>query len=330
MINRRHLLLSGAACAAPLALHAQTTAARPLIEKTARILVGFPPGGSADLIARALAMQMADYAPQVIVENKAGAGGRIALEALKAAAPDGSTLAVTPSSMLTIYPHVYKQLAYDVRTDFTPVAAMASFTFVLVVGPMVPASVKTLADFLAWCKAHPSQAAYASPGSGTTPHFAGVALSHASGVNLLHVPYKGGAPAMTDVMGGQIAANMAVISNVLPQLQSGKVRAIAVTSAQRTSALPEVPTLAESGFPDVVADEWFAVLLPAQANAAHVVRLNQVAQEAMKTPAMKEVLAKAGFDVMAPASAAQVAQLIDGDFKRWGQIIKASGYTPQD
>lgn len=330
MIQRRQLLLSTAACAMPLALRAQTAPAKPVIEKTARIVVGFPPGGSADLIARALSLHMAAYAPQVIVENKAGAGGRIALDTLKAADPDGSTLVVTPSSMLTIYPHVYKQLNYNVQKDFAPVATLASFTFVLVVGPMVPASVKTLAEFLAWCKANPGQAAYATPGGGSGPHFAGAALARASGVDLLHVPYKGGAPAMTDVMGGQIAANMAVISNAMSLLQSGKIRAIAVTGPQRASALPQVPTIAESGFPDVVLTEWFGVLLPAKANAAHVERLHQVVQEAMKTPAVKEVLAKAAFDAMPPASPAQVAQLMNSDLARWGQIVKATGYTPQD
>lgn len=330
MINRRHLLLSTAASALPLALHAQSTTAKPLIDKTVRVVVGFPPGGSADLMARALSLHMADYAPQVIVENKAGAGGRIALDTLKAADPDGSTLVVTPSSMLTIYPHVYKQLNYNVQKDFTPVATMASFPVVLVVGPMVPTSVKTLAEFLAWCKANPGQAAYASPGGGTTPHFAGAALTRASGIDLLHVPYKGGAPAMTDVIGGQIASNMAVISNAMPLLQSGKIRAIAVTGAQRASALPGVPTMAESGFPDVVVSEWFGVLLPAKANPAHVTRLNQVVQEAMKTPAMKEVLNKAAFDAMAPTSPAQATQLMNSDLARWGQIVKATGYTPQD
>lgn len=330
MISRRHLLLSTTACALPLALHAQATVSRPVIDKPVRIVVGFPPGGSADLMARALSLHMADYAAQVIVENKAGAGGRIALDTLKSAAPDGSTLVVTPSSMLTIYPHVYKQLNYSPQKDLSPVASMASFPIVLVVGPMVPTTVKTLADFLAWCKANPGQAAYATPGGGTTPHFAGAALARASGVDLLHVPYKGGAPAMTDVMGGQIASNMAVISNAMPLLQSGKIRAIAVTGAQRATALPQVPTIVESGFPDVVVNEWFAVLLPVKANTAHMARLNLVVQEAMKSSAMKEVLVKAAFDAMAPATPTQLAQLMNSDLVRWGQIVKATGYTPQD
>lgn len=331
MLHRRHLLLSAAASALPAGALAQTASAgKPLLEKTARILVGFPPGGSADLIARALALHMADYAPQVIVENKAGAGGRLALDTLKGAEADGSTLIVTPSSMLTLYPHVYTRLNYQVQRDFVPVAALASFAFVLVVGPLVPASVKTVAEFLAWCKANPRDASYASPGAGSTPHFVGAALARTSRTEMLHVAYKGGAPAMTDLMGGQVACNMAVISNAMPLLQSGKVRALAVTSAQRASALPQVPTLAEAGYAEAQASEWFAALLPSAAPAAAVVRLHQVLQAAMGTPALKALLAKAAFDTMTPHSPAQVAQLIQTDQAHWSRLVKATGYTPQD
>lgn len=329
MIHRRHWLLGSAASALPFALPALAQGA-PVLDKPVRIVVGFPPGGSADLIGRALAQHLTGYASQVIVDNKPGAGGRIALETLKNAEADGSTLVVTPSSMVSIYPHVYKRLSYDPQADFAPVAMVASFPFVLVVGPMVPERVKTLADFLAWCKAHPNQAAYASPGGGTTPHFAGATLARASGVDLLHVPYKGGAPAMTDVMGGQIAANMAVISNALPQLQAGKVRAIAVTGSARSTALPQVPTVAESGFPDVVVTEWFGVYLPRKASPDLVARLNRLVLEAVKAKTTQDVLAKAAFDAAAPMTATEFTQMARADVARWAQIVKASGFTPED
>jgi tripartite-type tricarboxylate transporter receptor subunit TctC len=329
MIQRRQWLLAGAASALPFTQAALAQSA-PMLDKPARIVVGFPPGGSADLIGRALAQHLGGYASQIIVDNKPGAGGRIALETLKNAEPDGSTLVVTPSSMVSIYPHVYKRLSYDPQADFAPVAMVAAFPFVLVVGPMVPERVKTLADFLAWCKAHPTQAAYASPGGGTTPHFAGATLARASGVDMLHVPYKGGAPAMTDVMGGQIAANMAVISNALPQIQAGKVRAIAVTGSARSLALPQVPTVAESGFPDVVVTEWFGVYLPRKAAPELVARLNRVVLEAVKAKATQDVLAKAAFDAAAPMTATEFAQMARADVARWGQIVKASGFTPED
>lgn len=329
MLQRRHWLLGAAASTLPCtpSVWAQSP---PALDKPVRIVVGFPPGGSADLIARALAPQMGAYASQVIVDNKPGAGGRIALEALKNAEPDGSTLVVTPSSMVSIYPHVYKRLSYDPQADFTPVAMVASFPFVLVVGPMVPERVKSLADFLAWCKAHPSQAAYASPGGGSTPHFAGASLARASGVDLLHVPYKGGAPAMNDVMGGQIAANMAVVSNALPQVQAGKVRAIAVTGTTRSPALPQVPTVAESGFPEVVLTEWFGVYLPRKAPPDVVGRLNKAVLDAVKAKGVQEVLAKAAFEAAAPLSAPEFAQMARADMARWGQVVKASGFTPED
>lgn len=329
MFHRRRFM-AGAALAAlsgPGALWAQ---AQPALAKPARIVVGFPPGGSADLMARALAQQLGSYAPSVLVENKPGAGGRIALETLKHAEPDGSTLVVTPSSMVALYPHVYKKLSYDPLKDFAPAGFMASFSFVLVVGPLVPAQVKTVVDFLAWCRANPKLAAYASPGNGSTPHFAGVALGRASQVELTHVAYKGGAPAMNDVLGGQIAANMAVISNALPLLQTGKLRALAVTGAARSAALPEVPTLAEAGYPDVQVTESFGVFLPAKAPPELTARLNLALREALKTRAVQEVLSKASFDAMPVASPAEAGRMLKVEFERWGAIVKASGFTPED
>lgn len=328
MLNRRQFVLSGTAAVAslPAGLLAQT----PALAKPARIVVGFPPGGSADLMARALAQQLGSYAPSVIVDNKPGAGGRIALEALKNAEPDGSTLVITPSSMVALYPHVYKKLSYDPLKDFTPVAMMASFPFVLAVGPLVPAQVKTVAEFLAWCRANPKLAAYASPGNGSTPHFAGVALARAAQVDLTHVAYKGGAPAMNDVLGGQIAANMAVISNALPLLQTGKLRALAITGAVRSPALPEVPTLIESGYRDVLVTEWFGVFLPARAPADLSVRLNAAVRDALGTRAVQEVLAKASFDAAAPSTPAEFGRMLKAEIDRWGAIVKASGFTPED
>lgn len=328
MLNRRQCLMGCAAVLASPAPFAQT--AGPALERPARMVVGFPPGGSADLIARALAQNLSGYAASVLVDNKPGAGGRLAIEAVKAAEADSSTLLVTPSSMMALYPHVYRRLNYDPLADFAPVAMVASFPFVLVVGPMVPDNVRTVADFVAWCKSHPKQAAYASPGGGSTPHFAGVALARAAGVDLLHVPYKGGAPAMTDVIGGQIAANMAVISNALPHIQSGKVRALAVTSPRRSTLLPAVPTLVEAGFPEVAVTEWFGVFLPRRVAPEWVVRANRAVLDAMKSRAVGDVLQKAAFDPAAPMAPAEVASFLKTDLARWGQIVKAAGFTPED
>lgn len=329
MIRRRQWL-AGAGSAALLSATTGRALANTVIDKPVRIVVGFPPGGSADLVARALAQSLGSYAAQVIVENKAGAGGRIAIETVKSAEGDGATILVTPSSMVSIYPHAYKKLSYDASTDLLPVAAVAAFPFVLIVGPQVPDSVKTLSDFLGWAKANPKLAAYASPGGGTTPHFVGAALERASGVNLLHVPYKGGALAMTDVIGGQVAANIAVISNALPHIQSGKVRALAVTSASRTAALPQVPTVAEAGYPDVTLGEWFGVYLPRRAGADLQGRLNRAVLDATRSKAFQDVLTKASFEPIRPMTPAEFSQFARNDLARWGQVVKASGFTPED
>ncbi|WP_423457515.1 Bug family tripartite tricarboxylate transporter substrate binding protein [Ottowia sp. VDI28] len=327
MPTRRQLMCALTGSAAGLWLPSTSFAQ---LGKSARIVVGFPPGGSADLIARALASQMTGYAQSLIVENKAGAGGRIAIEAVKASEADGATLLITPSSMVSVYPHVYRKLNYDMARDFVPVTELASFPFVLVVGPLVPENVKTLPDFLAWAKANPREASYASPGNGTTPHFIGAMLARASQVPMTHVAYKGGAQAMNDVLGGQIASNMAVISNALPQIQAGKLRALAVTGPQRNKALPQVPTFVESGFRDLNMLEWFGLFAPARVPADQVKRLSDQAQQALRSQPVQEALTKAGFDPAAPGDPASFGAMMKADQARWASIVKASHFTPEE
>ena len=301
-----------------------------VVAKPARIVVGFPPGGSADLVARALVQAMPGYAPTLIVDNKPGAGGRIAIENVKAADADGSAMLITPSSMVSVYPHVYRKLNYDMGRDFVPVAELASFPFVLVVGSQVPASVRTVADFVSWAKAHPKLASYASPGNGTTPHFVGVMLARESQAPLMHVAYKGGAQAITDVIGGQIASNVAVISNALPHIHARKLRALAGTGAKRRSALPEVPTFAESGYKDIDMTEWFGLFVPGRTPPDVVNKLAAMMRDALKTTGVQEAIAKAGFDAAAPATPAQFATMVKQDSARWGGIVKSTGFTPED
>jgi tripartite-type tricarboxylate transporter receptor subunit TctC len=300
------------------------------IAKTVRIWVGFPPGGSADLLARALAQQLGSYGSQVIVENKPGAGGRIALEQLKNADADGSVLAVTPASMMVVYPHIYRQLSYQPLQDFAPVAKLGAAQFVVSVGPQVPASVKRMADFVAWAKANPALASYGSSGAGSIPHFTGVALAKAAGIELTHVAYKGAAPAMSDLLGGQVAANVGVISNALPHIQSGKLRALAVSGPVRSAFLPDVPTLAEAGLAAAQAVEWFGVFLPTRASAPTVNRLHAAVREALKAKALQEVLSKASFEVAAGDSPKEFGEQFQADLKRWGEVVKVSGFTPED
>lgn len=313
----------------PLGAFAQAPAA-PIIGKPLRLVVGFPPGGSADTLARALAPQLAGVAPTVIVDNKAGAGGRIAVEAVRAAEPDGATLLLTPASMVAVYPHIYKKLSYDPLADLAPVARVGAAPFVVTVGPMVPPEVASLADFVKWARANPSKASYGSSGAGSIPHFTGVALGKALGLDWTHVAYRGAAPAMNDLLGGQIAANVSVISNALPHIQAGKLRALAVSAPQRSAALPTVPTFAESGAREATAVEWFGVFAPARAAPELVGRLNLAVGQAVRARAYADALAKGSFEAMPLEAPAAFSAALKADLAHWAATVKASGFTPED
>ena len=224
MISRRNLLTASAAGLVLSTTGLPTNGFAQTGIRIARIWVGFPPGGTSDVIARLLAGTMNGYASAIIVENRPGAGGRVAIEALKSAPRDGSILLLTPLARMTLYPHVYKSLRYDPLHDFIPVTTVSAAPSLLTIGPMVPESVKTLADFIAWCRANPRQATYGSPGAGTSPHFIGVQLGRAAGFEYTHVPYQGNAPAAQGVLGGQIASSVVTIDTTLPYILSGHIR----------------------------------------------------------------------------------------------------------
>lgn len=328
MLNRRHLITAGALAAAsafaPLA-QAQTTLAKP-----ARILVGFSAGGAADAVARLLAQQLTGtYAPTVIVDNKPGAGGRIAAQTFKTADADGTQMLVTPASILTIYPHAYKKLGYDSLADFTPVGSAAKVSFAFSVSSAVPASVKTMADYVTWAKANPKEANFGSPAAGATPHFVGVMLGRAAGLELNHIPYKGGAPLVSDLLGGQVQAGVNVLPEVLPHQQAGKLRILAVSGAKRSPYLPGVPTLAESGFKDVAADEYFAVFVPSKTPVDVVAKLNAAVNQALKAKPLIAAMEKLSFDVEGQ-SQAEFAQIVKSELAKWGPVVKASGFSSED
>lgn len=317
--------LLGGACSAVLAQQAP-----PVLSKPLKIVVGFPPGGSADTLARVLAQQLVGVAPSVIVDNKPGAGGRIALEAVKNSDPDGTTLVLTPASMVAVYPHIYRKLPYDSVVDFAPVGRVAAAPFIVAVGPQVPADVKTLGDFIKWGKANPTLASYGSSGAGSIPHFTGVALGKVAGLDWAHVAYKGAAPAMNDLLGGQVAANVSVMSNALPHVQSGKLRALAVSSSQRNAALPTVPTFAEAGVKEATAVEWFGVFAPSKTPVDVVNRLSQAINAAERSKPFQDALTKGAFDSYGSDTPALFANALKLDLNRWGQIVKTSGFTPED
>ncbi|HEY7302073.1 MAG TPA: tripartite tricarboxylate transporter substrate-binding protein [Xanthobacteraceae bacterium] len=297
--------------------------------KTARISVGFPPGGTSDVVARLFAGAMSDYASAVIVENRPGAGGRIAIEGLKGAARDGAAFLITPLATMTLYPHIYKSLRYDPFQDFIPVSTVSGAPSLLTLSPVLPNSIRTLADFVAWCRANPKEATYGSPGAGTSPHFVGVQFARAAGFEYTHVPYQGNAPAAQAVLGGQIASSLLTIDSTLPYILSGNLRALATTGLRRSAFLPDVPTFIESGYPAIDLMDLWGIFLPAKTPSEIVEKLNESIQKALGTDKVKAGLARLGIEIDS-VSLDRFARLMRSDFERWASIVQSSGFTPQD
>lgn len=310
-----------AAAVAALALAAGAAFAQD--KPPLRILVGFPPGGSADILARMIGDAVRDDFSTVTVENRPGAGGRIALTAVKNAKPDGQTVIVLPSGPMVLFPHVYKKLDYDPVKDFTPVSRIADFQFGVVSGPATGA--KDVAEMLAKAKADPKGATYGSPGLGTLPHFMGVLLEQSSGVPFTHVPFQGGAPANTALLGGHIGYKFDVVSETAELHRTGKVRIIAVTGDKRDPQVPEVPTLKESGV-NMVATAWFAMYGPAGLPPQVLAKLEKAVAGAVKKPEMKEKFLKLGYDPIGSTSA-ELAAAQRADLARWEKPIKATGVS---
>lgn len=286
-----------------------------------KILVGFPPGGSADTIARQIGIAMKDDYGSVVVENKPGAAGRIALQAVKTAAPDGQTVIILPSGPMVVFPHVYKNLGYDAVKDFTPVSLLARFQFGIVSGPST--NVKTIADMLAKAKSDPASASYGSPGAGSVPHFLGVMLEQSAGTSLNHIPFQGGAPANTALLGGHIGYKMDVVSETAPFHKDGKVRIIAVTGSKRDAQVPEVPTLKEQGI-NMEATAWFAMYGPAGMSATTLAKLEAQVRQAVNRPEVREQLVKLGNEPVGTSSL-ELAAVQKADLARWEKPIKATG-----
>lgn len=294
------------------------------------IVSGFPAGGMGDNVARPLAERLRGrYAPAVLVETKVGAGGRIAIEHVKRATPDGLTILQIPSSPMTLYPNTYKKLNYDPVADFIPVTSTVTYSFVLTAGPGLPAEIRTLADFLKWAKAHPKQASYGIPAAGSALHFTGMMLQKAAGVDLTAVAYRGGAPLLADVIGGQVPVSISVLGEVMPHIRSGKLRGLAVSSAQRSPFLPEVPTFVEQGFKDIAVQEWLGWFVPAHTPLEQVNKLNALVREGLQAPDYVEALAKVGLQPM-HQSPEEAARLLRADLARWNPIVKATGFSAED
>lgn len=295
-------------------------------DKPVRVIVPFPAGGATDLVARVVTQRVAaDLGQQLVVDNRPGAGGTIGTGEAAKAAPDGYTLLLTTSSTHAISPHLLPRLAYDARKDFTPVAYLADAPSVLLVTQSLP--VKTVAELVAYGKAHPGQLNYATSGNGTIVHLNSAAFSAQAGVEMTHVPYKGTALAIPDLVAGQVHVLFDSLPTGMPHVKSGRLRALAVTSEKRSALAPELPTLAESGLPGYASVTWFGIYLPAGAAPALVERVHQAFSKAMQAPDVVASLAKLGLEPAAPSTPAQFAAMVQADSARWASVIRQHKIT---
>jgi len=293
----------------------------------ARIAIGFPAGGTMDAVSRQVADKLQpDYARSVIVESRAGAGGQVVIQHMKSAPADGSTILLTPMSILGVYPHTYKKLAYDPQTDLTPVSCGVSYNYGFAVGPAVPASVTTIPQFIEWCKANPAKASFGSGATGSTLHFTGLLLGRAGGVELTHAGYRGSAQMLTDLAGGNLTACSSPVGDLLAYQAAGRLRVIGTSGAKRSRFLPNVPTFTEYGYKDMAFTEWYGFYLPARAPQAQVQRLNKALATTLTHPAVVESLALMGMEPT-PSSPAELDAMLKSDTARWGKLVGGIGFT---
>lgn len=326
MMQRRTFVQAAAGATALAALHPLAALAQVAQPK---IYYGFPAGSAGDNLARRVADKLGGTAyarTNAVVENKPGAGGRIALELLKGSPADGSVLTLAQASALTIYPHVYTKMNYAME-DFAPISIGAQMIFALAIGPLVPESVKTLKDFVAWAKANPEKSSFGSPGAGSMPHFVGSLFGINAGITFQHVPFRGSLPAVNDAVGGQIAACVTPTGDSLAHAKAGKLRILAVSAPKRV-ADPDAPTFAEQGYPEIVAEEWFGFFAPAKTPASILSAANTAIRAALNDPAIVSGLASIGL-VAAGSSAQDMRNSLDSEFKRWGPLVKKVGFTAE-
>jgi tripartite-type tricarboxylate transporter receptor subunit TctC len=316
-----------AIAAAALVLLAQGAAAQSYPSKPIRLVVPFPPGGVADLLARPLAERMSAALGQpVVIENRAGATGTIAGAAVATAAADGYTLLFGTTNEIAMSPTLFKSLPYDPTRAFAPVSPVAEFPNVLVVGPQL--GLASLQDLIAFARTNPGKLTFASSGTGSTNHLTAELFQQIAGVKVTHVPYKGGGPALADLLGGHVDAMFATLPSAMALIRSGKLRALAVTGERRSPALPDVPTAGEAGARGLVVMTWNGVLAPAGTPAAVIERLQREVKAAIAVDAVRERYATAGAEPMT-LTPEQFRDLIARDYGRWARLIKDNGISAE-
>ena len=291
--------------------------------KSIRLICPFPPGGAVDIASRAIANELSKtIGQQVVVENKPGAGGNIGGAEAARAAPDGYTIFMTTSGINAINPALYSKMPFDPNKDLAPVSALVSLNNVLVVHPSVAA--KSVTEIIAMAKAQPGKMTYASSGSGTSIHMSGEMFKHLAKVDILHIPYKGSSPALTDMLGGQVMMMFDNIPSALPHIKSGKLRALATTGAKRDATLPDLPTIAEAGVPGYESGVWFGLLVPAGTPRDIVAKLNAEAVKGTKSPEFVKRMTDLGYNIIG-STPEQMTEMLKTEVNTWGPIVKASG-----
>ncbi len=319
-MNRRTLLAAALALTSAFSIvTAQAQTDRPL-----KIIIGVPPGGSLDALARAVQPIMAaELKRTVIIESKPGAGTRLAAELLKNAAPDGDTVMIAPIVVPVLAPLTFSKLNYDAAKDFTPVIHMTNFHFGLAVPAEAP--YKSLAEYLIWIKANPAKANFGMPAAGSLPHFLGLLVAKEANVDMVPVPFQGGAPLITALAGNQVASGIDVVGEQAELHKNGKLRILATSGAARSKVAPDVPTFRELGYANIQAQGWFAMYAPAKTPAALVNAINAAANKALATPEVQERIAKMSLEATG-GSPADLQKITDQEFARWMPVVKASGF----
>jgi tripartite-type tricarboxylate transporter receptor subunit TctC len=299
------------------ATHAQQYPARPV-----RLIVPYPPGGGTDTLARVVSQKLSEtLGQQVVMDNRPGAGANIGMELAARSAPDGYTLVLATISN-AISASLYSRLNYDLVRDFAPVTLLATTPHLLAVHPSLP--VGSVKDLIALAKARPGQLVYSSAGSGTPTHLAGELFDYMAGVNMTHVPYKGGGPSVVALLGGEVTASFATMPSVLPHVKSGKLRGVAVTTSRRSPSAPNLPTVAESGLPGFDMGSWYGLMAPAGTPAAVVSHLNAETIKVLKLADVKQRLDNSGFDALV-STPEEYAASTRSEIDKWAKIVKASG-----
>jgi tripartite-type tricarboxylate transporter receptor subunit TctC len=317
--------LAAAALAVSILSAATPAGAQPYPNRIVKLVVPQTPGGATDVFARKLGQLLSErWGQPVVVENRGGAGGVVGTEAVAKSAPDGYTLLVTYAGSQAINPSLYPKIPFDSVKDFQTIATIASTPFILIVHPKLPAN--SLAEFIALARAKPDALTYASSGNGSVNHLLGEMLKADTGIKMLHVPYRGVAPAITDVIGGQVDSAFSSVPSVLQMIQNGNVRALAVSSAKRVAAAPNIPTIAESGLAGFDVNPWWGILAPAGIDMAIVRKINSDVEAILRTKDMVDFLAAQGAEPLITSPEAFL-KLLQDDVVTWAKVVKAAGVT---